>query len=389
MRLMKIFNKQAINDFVEPALEYTSKFGSFGLALLEYILRKIDYFLLVVADLSLNSMLLITGAKFRAVSTLIWSGGRMGRSMRYFFVVLFVWAIFLAGGVFQGRLVQYERQDRLEFVAGGSVILAEASAATRFGETFLLDAPIEHVVEEDETLISIGQQYNISIESIKFANNLVSDNVRVGQSLTIPPVEGTTHTVARGDTVESLGRRYNVPSQTIVDFNYLDAPYELVVGQVITVPNARPPAPASAPAYAGRPVYDTSAYGIIPQTAVAVQGTGRFMWPFSGPITQRFSAYHPAIDIGGRTGDILAADEGLVVRAGWWQGGYGNAVQIDHGNGYVSTYAHMSSIAVSAGQTVSKGQKLGVVGSTGRSTGPHLHFTIQFEGRFLDPLSQL
>lgn len=387
--LPKAISGSGRNSPIDPILEYISKFGAFGVALLEYLFRKVDQLIALMHYFVLWVFELITGIKFRAVSTLIWSGGRMGRNMRYLSIVLLVWTIFLAGGVFQGRLVQPARGDELEFLAtGGSIILTEATASTIQSETHLLDSPVEHTVQEGENLISIGQQYNISVESIRFANNLTSDNVRVDQTLTIPPVEGTIHTVARGDTIETLARRYNVPSQVIVDFNYLDAPYTLEVGQLITVPDARRPAPVER-LYAGVPTYDVSAYGVLTEITSDVQGTGRFTWPYSGPITQRFSRYHPAIDIGGRTGDILAADQGTVVRAGWWQGGYGNAVQIDHGNGYVTTYAHMSSIAVSSGEVVSKGQKIGVVGSTGRSTGPHLHFTIQLDGRFIDPLSEL
>ena len=85
----------------------------------------------------------------------------------------------------------------------------------------------------------------------------------------------------------------------------------------------------------------------------------------------------------------LFYDKGKIIRAGWWTGGYGNAVQIDHGNGYISTYAHMSVISVSTGEDIEKGQKIGEIGSTGRSTGPHLHLTIQIEGKYLNPLTVL
>jgi len=116
------------------------------------------------------------------------------------------------------------------------------------------------------------------------------------------------------------------------------------------------------------------------------------MWPTSGRITQRFYWYHQAIDIASRDGpNILAAQSGTVVTAGWNGGGYGNYVIIDHGNGYQTLYAHMlnNSIAVTLGQKVNQGQKIGVMGSTGRSTGPHLHFEIKTTKGKLDPLSIL
>ena len=159
-------------------------------------------------------------------------------------------------------------------------------------------------------------------------------------------------------------------------------------GQVLTIPDAQ--RPETKKYYAGSTVYDLSSYGIIPYAGDISQiGEGKFIWPLSGVLTQFFSRYHPGLDIANHSGDIIAADKGTVIRSGWWEGGYGNAVQVDHGNGYVSTYAHMSSIAVSVGDEVDRGQKLGVVGSTGRSTGPHVHFTIQLEGKYLDPLSVL
>lgn len=371
-------------------VEYVSQFGDFSIALFEYFLHKADQIFWLMHFLTIKQIELFVNIKFHAVASLIWSGGRVGKRFRYLFVVFFVFGMFLAGGVFQGRLVVEEQQSDLQFLASSSsIILGEASAATFTGESSLLDTPQEHTVEDGETLVSIGQKYGISLESIKFANSLTSNNVRVGQVLKIPPVEGTLHVVRRGDTIESVSRRYGVPSQTIVDFNYLDAPYTLVEGTTITIPDAKS---TDAPKnyYAGRSGYDTSAYGVIPYAGGdGPKGTGQFVWPFSGIISQGYNRYHPGIDIAANSGDILAADKGVVVRAGWWQGGYGNAVQVDHRNGFVTTYAHMSVIAVSTGDEVEKGQKLGVVGSTGRSTGPHLHFTVQLDGQYLNPLDQL
>lgn len=380
------FRKNASQAF-SPIVEYLSQFGAFGSAVFDYALHKLHQALRLIRFLSIKNVEFFTTIKFRTISTLIWSGGKVGRNIRYLFIVLFVWTVFLAGGIFQGRLVRSEAGNREEFLATNDFVLAEATAATDTGERSLLDEPIEHTVAEGETLAGIGEKYNISLESIKFANNLASERLKPGQVLIIPPVDGTIHTVKAGEDIEDLARRYRVPSQIIVDFNYLDAPYTLAVGQKITIPDAQ--FPQTERFYAGANSYDSSAYGVIPYSGTGTKGTGLFVWPFSGIITQTFSSYHPAIDIAANSGDIIAADKGTVVRAGWWQGGYGNAVQIDHGNGYVTTYAHMSVIAVSTGDEVEPGQKVGVVGSTGRSTGPHLHFTIQLDGRYVDPLTQL
>lgn len=119
-------------------------------------------------------------------------------------------------------------------------------------------------------------------------------------------------------------------------------------------------------------------------------GTGSLDWPTSGPITQYYKgSAHTGIDIGGRSGQaIRAADSGYVTFAGY-QGGYGKFVIVNHGGGVVTRYAHCSSINVSAGQNVAKGQTIAAVGSTGRSTGPHLHFEVLINGSFTNPLNSL
>jgi murein DD-endopeptidase MepM/ murein hydrolase activator NlpD len=108
-------------------------------------------------------------------------------------------------------------------------------------------------------------------------------------------------------------------------------------------------------------------------------------------ISQGFAWYHPGADIANRAAPpVIAADGGVVTVAGWPDNyGYGNRVMIDHGNGYQTLYAHLSNIYVSTGQRVSKGQAVGKMGSTGRSTGTHLHFEIRFKGIAVNPLAIL
>ena len=117
-------------------------------------------------------------------------------------------------------------------------------------------------------------------------------------------------------------------------------------------------------------------------------GSGALAWPVYGPISQYFGR-HTGIDIAGSTGSaIQAAAAGTVTFAGW-DGGYGKFVIINHGNGLVTRYGHCSSLLVSAGQSVSSGQTIGLRGSTGNSTGPHLHFEVLSGGSFVNPLSYL
>ena len=125
--------------------------------------------------------------------------------------------------------------------------------------------------------------------------------------------------------------------------------------------------------------------------AGAVSGSGQFIWPVSGQISQRYVWYHKGLDISNRAGPgVLAADSGRVVQAGWPDNfGYGNRVLIDHGNGYQTLYAHLASISVVEGQTVNRGDVIGIMGSTGRSSGTHLHFEVRENGAALDPLGFL
>ena len=128
--------------------------------------------------------------------------------------------------------------------------------------------------------------------------------------------------------------------------------------------------------------------------AVSVQGSGEFGWPAVGGIITsyqgtRWGRYHKGIDISGVSDrSILAANGGTVIVAGWHDD-YGNYVKIDHGNGYTTLYGHMASLNVSTGQSVSKGTKIGVMGSTGRSTGMHLHFEVHKNGSLVNPMSVL
>lgn len=252
------------------------------------------------------------------------------------------------------------------------------------------DKILSYTVENGDTLSTIAKQFDISVNTILWQNDLTdNDTIRPGQVLEILPVTGIAHTVGRGDTIYSIAKKYKANAQAIVDFPFNtftdDETFGLTVGQVLIVPDGvKPEAPAIiAPLL---PVAQFSPnVGVNP-------GTGQFIWPTTGVISQYFSWYHKAIDIANPTyPPIIAADSGVVIVAGWVDNtGYGNRVMIDHGNGYITLYGHMSRIIVSVGQRVGKGQLIGYVGSTGRSTGPHLHFEIRRKGGgFYNPLDFL
>jgi len=250
------------------------------------------------------------------------------------------------------------------------------------------DKITEYKVQEGDTVSSIAEKFGVSTDTIRWQNDLASkDSIKVGQTLEILPVTGVAHKVKKGDTVYSIAKYYDTEAQGIVDFPFNsfvnDETFELAIGQTIVVPEGIKPSQV---------LWQPLAR--VKQTtpdAGSVTASGVFVWPTGGTITQRFAWYHKGVDIANKAApSVLAADSGTVVVAGWPDGtGYGNRVVIDHGNGYKTLYAHLSRINVVAGQTVVRGNVIGQMGSTGRSTGTHLHFEVIRNGVYLDPLSVL
>lgn len=261
-----------------------------------------------------------------------------------------------------------------------------ASTATNISAN--RDSIINYIVVAGDTVSSIAEKFGISTNTILWQNNLSSaDDITIGDKLEILPVTGIAHTVAKGDTVESISKKYGLPSsEAIVEFPFNtfanDETFSLAIGQTVIVPNGVKPSSGNyfAPAIAVQ----------ITPNAGTVVASGQFVWPTSGVITQGFYWYHPGVDIANNAGpNILAADSGRVVKAGWDSTGYGNMILIDHGNGMETLYAHMSAFYVAAGQTVNRGDAIGRMGSTGHSTGPHLHFEVHQNGVHLNPLVYL
>jgi len=242
-----------------------------------------------------------------------------------------------------------------------------------------------YTVKPGDTLASIGKKFDISIDTIKWANDLKTDTIKPEQVLKIAPVTGVVHTVISGETIYSIAKKYNIPAQNIVNFIFNDFAdidtHSLRAGQTLYVPGGviepeQPKYAAMAPHYAN--------------AIAGVHGSSNFIWPTTGIITQYPTWYHMAFDIASNSSPpIIAADTGTVTYAGCIPTGYGCHVMVDHGNGYQTLYGHMSVISVSAGQAVNQGQQLGIMGSTGNSTGPHCHFEIRLNGVLQNPQNYL
>ncbi len=241
-------------------------------------------------------------------------------------------------------------------------------------------------VRSGDNLQKIAAHYGLRPETIQWANEDLESNpdlLRVGQRLVIPPVDGVLHAVRPGDTLSSLATKFKAEISDIVAHpmnKLVSANTPVTVGSHLIIPHGtKPYVPRQVAIYRG------------PIPATAARGTGRYAWPVGGHVTQRYWHGHRAIDVGARNGaPIVAADSGFVVKASHgWNGGYGRMVMIDHGNGIVSLYAHMNTIYVRQGENIRKGEQLGTVGNTGRSTGPHLHFEIRHNGVARNPFYYL
>jgi len=275
--------------------------------------------------------------------------------------------------------------DPMAGKGGGDIIIVDDSALMPSEGPSGTIADIEkpknsmisvYVVREGDTLNGIAKLFKVSPNTILWANDLSrGSSLKVGQTLTILPVTSVRYTIKKGDTLSSIAKRFSADSIEIGTYNGIDDA-SLSVGAEILIPNGEIAAVAAAPV--------KRATGILAATLNSSKGTatqiGYYLRPLVGGVrTQGVHGYN-GVDLAAPTGTpILAAAEGdvLIAKETGWNAGYGGYVVIKHANGSQTLYAHQSQVAVSPGQHVQQGQVIGYVGSTGKSTGPHVHFEIR------------
>lgn len=270
--------------------------------------------------------------------------------------------------------VQASSDNALIARTGPSGTIADVASSTP------TDRISVYVVRPGDTLGEIAKMFTVSVNTIIWANNLKGvHDVHPGDTLVILPISGVKHTVVKSDTLPSIAKKYGADANEIAQFNGLDVAAPLVIHSVIIIPGGE-----VAPSIVVKTKKSFSSRSVGREPYLGGSGSaqpGYYSDPVFGAIlTQGIHGWN-AVDLAAPRGTpIHAAAAGVVIVArnnGGWDGGYGNYVVITHANGSQTLYAHMTHGIVSSGESVSSGQIIGYVGSTGMSTGAHLHFEVR------------
>jgi len=250
---------------------------------------------------------------------------------------------------------------------------------------------VQYTVQTGDTISSIANRFQVSVNTVLWANNLGAYSlIRPGDALTILPVTGVTYTAKKGDTVSLIASRYGVEETKIFEYNDLES--GLKAGQELIVPGGR----KIVTTVATRPNTEPSSGSVgsviekLVNPAKAEDSSTVMAWPTEGSrITQYYSWRHTGLDIANKTGTPLYAAEAGTVEVSGWNNGYGYNVLINHGGGKKTRYAHASKLYVKIGDEVERGEQIAAMGSTGWSTGPHIHFEVIVNGVRQNPLNYI
>ena len=252
----------------------------------------------------------------------------------------------------------------------------------------------QHTVERGDSVFAISKAFSIKPDSLLWANfdllNGTPDSLRPGQELNIPPTDGILYKWKEGDKLDAVAATFKAKSDDILNWpgNNVDLTNPTFkAGDLVMIPGGKREYVDWLPLIPVRAKSGTASLNSSACPGGAVGGGG-FGWPADNHFLSGndYSDSHRGIDIAAGMGaSVYAADSGVIVLAGGVSNGYGNVIYIDHGNGYSTVYAHLSQINVSICQSVHRGQLIGLSGSTGNSTGAHLHFEIRLNGTPVNP----
>ncbi len=273
--------------------------------------------------------------------------------------------------------------DQMPVIVDGSSLYAEIDPtgnSTTTAPVFDSSQITTYVVRSGDTLPQIAKTFGVTTNTIMIANNMTSSKLLEGQRLIILPVSGVEHTVKSGENIGSIAKAYKVSVQDILQYNSFDNPSLLAVGDTVFVPSDISPS-SNTPRSSSHTAPTLCSLCRIQNSSVSglINDVGYFIEPLTGYHKTQGIHGHNGVDLGAPVGTpIMAAADGEVIisRMGW-NGGYGNYVVIQHDNGTQTVYGHASKLLVSEGETVTQGQKIALVGSSGESTGPHLHVEVR------------
>ena len=280
-----------------------------------------------------------------------------------------------------------KRDDTSLATAEGGTVVLKPNIPTTSKIGAPGDEVIYHIVQGGETVSTIAERYSVSTKTILWENRLSGDDfIKPDQKLTILPASGVSHRIKEGDTIDKLVNKYGGDKEEIIEFNQLASADAIKANDVLIVPGGKMPAPPAPQPTTPKTI--TSIFSPDPPAGTTPTYGATFHWPTtSRKINQYYHWRHHGIDIDGTySSPIYSADSGQVEATGW-NGGYGNRVVINHGGGRKTLYAHLSKIYVKPGQSVGRGETIGMMGCNGWCTGTHLHFETIINGQKVNPLS--
>lgn len=260
-------------------------------------------------------------------------------------------------------------QDSLQAVSGP---LRVSTEDIDFPTT---DTVSVYEVKKGDTIQDVAKLFDVSVNTIMWANNLKSKTIAQGDTLIILPITGIKHTVKKGDTLASVAKKYRADDQDIASYNGLSENAVLAAGDTIIVPDGE----IDIVRTTAKPKTTSKKPRILNSYTYSAPG-GFLIRPIRGGRKTQGIHGHNGVDLASSIGTpVMASADGrvIVAKLGGYNGGYGNMIIISHDKGIQTVYGHLNAVYVTQGQTVVQGQTIGELGNTGKSTGPHLHFEVR------------
>jgi murein DD-endopeptidase MepM/ murein hydrolase activator NlpD len=269
------------------------------------------------------------------------------------------------------------------YILGDNGFVTKPSLQTKKGDLLTSNEVLLYTIEAGDTIYGIAAKFNLNIQTILQNNSSLSQwsILKLGKEIKILPIDGLLYTPKEKESIASIAKNFNIKEEVIIRQNSITENKE-ITGIELIIPGAK------------KKVRITKTLPIKTPSIYTGAISGNFIWPANASITQYYKRGHYALDIANRKkGPILASASGVVISAKQgWNGGYGNMIIIDHGNGFKTLYAHNEKLYVQVGDNVTQGATIAWMGRSGRVrgvTGIHLHFEIIYNGVKKNPLSYI